>query len=223
LDSIAFVCDNSKDSPSWEERFKQLEALHALHGHSLVTMKYDLKEAPRLCAWMRSQRCLKQNENKTTAGRAGVALKKAGLDSLGFFWGNSKVSVSPSWEERFKQLEAFHELHGHCRVTAQYDREQAPGLCGWTGNQRSILQKEKKTEAAKARKAELDLLGFVWGASSDAPGWEGRFKQLKAFHALPSNDEIRSRENSWIVRVGDKPAKLLAERMENRGCDGEES
>jgi hypothetical protein len=49
-----------------------------------------------------------------------------------------------SWDKRFAQLKAFHELHGHCQVPIKYDREEAPGLCQRTKNQRYLVKKERK-------------------------------------------------------------------------------
>ena len=51
-------------------------------------------------------------------------------------------------------------------MTAQYDREEAPGLCRWVSNQRKDLQKDTKAELAIAhvtmKKAELYSIWFVW-------------------------------------------------------------
>ena len=71
-----------------------------------------------------------------------------------------------SWDERFAQLKAFKERHGHCMVTVKYDRQTATGLAQWVHEQRLQLRREKKTERGRAsaavKIAALDVVGFEW-------------------------------------------------------------
>jgi len=115
--------------------------------------------------WTANQRMNLQKEQKTEAGKALAAAKKAELDSLGFVWDHFANTLF-SWDERFAQLKAFRVFNGHCHVPERYAQEKAPGLCAWVRDQRRCLQKEKKTDEQNAlaakKKAELDSLGFVW-------------------------------------------------------------
>ena len=94
----------------WEERFDELEAYHAEHGHIRVS---DLK----LAKWVREQR------EQHRLGKLRPERREK-LESLGFDFSPQYVE----WEERFGELEAYHAEHGHTRVSELEDLKLAMGV-----------------------------------------------------------------------------------------------
>jgi hypothetical protein len=74
------------------------------------------------------------------------------LDRIGFTWSGDPRQ---SWEERFKELEAFNKKHGHCNVPKRYPLNRQ--LANWVGTLRSL----KRTDTLDRKTIHrLDKLGF---------------------------------------------------------------
>ena len=85
------------------------------------------------------------------------------LDDLGFDW----HPIRSAWEQRFQELKAFVEKHGHCRVP---DKSDSLGI--WVANvrhnkhrhsQARAQQRKARSKMPIERRKLLDDLGFVWG------------------------------------------------------------
>ena len=79
--------------------------------------------------------------------------------------------LGATWDERFGELCAYKEEHGHCMVTRTRSR-----LGNWCHNQRIRIRKGKLNDDRVAR---LNAIGFVFEAQDDY--WEDMFSQLVAF------------------------------------------
>ena len=79
----------------------------------------------------------------------------------------------PSWEQRFKDLESFKQVHGHCNVPAMYPPN--PALGNWVHNVRNA-KKHGTIEEERVRR--LDALAFCW---MKQPPITHRINDLKAF------------------------------------------
>lgn len=73
------------------------------------------------------------------------------------------------WEERFYELVAFQQEHGHCRVPKRYQRNKP--LANWVSKQRQEHRKfcnGLKASITSERIAALDQIGFCWNAAEAA-------------------------------------------------------
>ena len=78
-----------------------------------------------------------------------------------------------SWEQRFKELEAFKKKHGHCNVPKVY--QPNPALGRWVHNVRNA---KKQGTIAAERVRGLDTLGFCWEWEAT---WKQRINDLRTF------------------------------------------
>ena len=76
------------------------------------------------------------------------------LDQIGFAW---SITPRTSWEQRFRELEAFKKKHKHCDVPAKYPPN--PALGNWVSHMR---QQKRLGTLAKDRVYRLAALGFSW-------------------------------------------------------------
>jgi len=116
----------------------------------------------------------------------------------------TKLPPSPRvpWEERFEQLEAYHEVHGHTHVRKGEDYK----LAGWVSNQRG---RYRRSELKEDRRRKLASLGFVFDTGLQRPEglipatWEERFEQLRAYHAKHGHTRVSLSEDlklfHWAV------------------------
>jgi len=144
LDEIGFDWDPINNR--WERMFQELLEFKRRHGHVNVSQKS--RDYPRLAAWVAKQRFDKKKNRPILATRAHR------LDELGFTWA---FSPPVSWEERFEQLVAYREQHGHCNVPQHWPENKQLGK--WVNTQRTQLKRRKMLAE---RKHKLDEIGFSW-------------------------------------------------------------
>jgi len=199
---------------AWEERLERLRAFHARCGHTQMPQGWP--EDRELGTWVSTQRRAKSH---------GYLLpeREARLEELGFDWQpvkarmriarrerNYPATLKVLWEQRYAELVAFHEEHGHCRVPTKKPEVQA--LCKWCYSQRHFRRDGK---LLAERVAKLDALGFRWDAT-EVPGlsfkerleqmWEQSFARLVAFHARFGHAQVpvRWEEDKELGRWVDK-------------------
>jgi hypothetical protein len=143
LKELGFDWKVKRMSPAktWEERFQELADFHKRFGHCDVPGKWPKK--PQLSLWVARQRG-RDNGNLTPDQRLR-------LDDLGFCWAVRETN----WEQRFSELQAFWEKHGHCDVPRSWSEN--PGLGGW-----ALRQRYRKETLSGERIRKLDRLGFRW-------------------------------------------------------------
>ena len=162
---------SSAQASTWEDRYQQLLAFHRQHGHCSLERKSKRRKQQTnqeeegqededygdLLRWMKRQRyqfTLKQQGKRSFLTDERQRL----LEELGFVWD----SHSAVWEERFLELKAFKERHGHCNVTKRHDNRS---LAIWVQCQRrhwKLSQTNQRQQISPERVAKLEGIGFVW-------------------------------------------------------------
>jgi hypothetical protein len=154
----------------WEEYFQELVSFHQAHGHCRVPCKYE-----KLVSWIERQRTAKV-KNLLSADRVEQ------LNRIGFIWSFEKIKRE-NWEERYRQLRAYWQKHGHSFVPVNCKENKSLGT--WVATQRRL---EAKGKLGAAKKKKLSELGFVWGGDTQSQlmsvydaQWEAGFEKLKAY------------------------------------------
>ena len=198
LESLGFDCSPHQSVP-WEERFDELQAYHAEHGHTRVSERED----QQLAKWVRDQR------RKHRLGKLRPERREK-LESLGFDFSPQSVP----WEERFDELEAYHSEHGHTRVSEREDLK----LAKWVWQQRYAHKRGKLRPECREK---LESLGFGFSPQRESRvPWEERFDELETYHAEHGHTRVSEREDlklaQWVLgqRKKHRLGKLRPERRE---------
>ena len=117
------------------------------------------------------------------------------------------------WRMKYKELEGFYKLHGHCFVPHRWS--QYKSLSQWVKRQRyqyKLLAEGKSSTMNEDRIKELSKLDFQW--SSRTAIWEERFKELEEFakhhgHCNVSSTYEENRHLSIWVRCQRYQYKLF--------------
>jgi len=185
---------------SWDERFGELLAFKEAQGHCNVPSRY--KPNPALGTWVDTVRSNRKS-SKLAADRA------ERLNRVGLVWNIDEHY----WEQKFEELLAFKEAHGHFNVPEGY--KPNPALANWVSNTR---QNSKTGKLAADREERLNCVGFVWNV--DERYWEQKFAELLVFKKqhghcnVPHKYKPNPALNLWIstMRKIRKTGKLAAER-----------
>ncbi|MBI4024127.1 MAG: helicase associated domain-containing protein [Verrucomicrobia bacterium] len=195
LESVGF--DFSPFRCAWERKFQELVAYKKRHGHPNVSLHFD--EDYQLARWLHKQR------RRQTQGRLQPERKRR-LEALGVFW----RSLDFTWEQRFKELQAFKKRFGHCRVHQRWPENRHLG--NWVRHLRDI-----RNRLSEARRQKLDAIGFDWDPV--ATRWERRFEKLKAFkkkfgHCRVPTEWTGNRGlNLWVMAQKRGCAQMSPERV----------
>jgi hypothetical protein len=144
-------------SEQWHARFKELVQFNNEHGHSLVPINW-LPNIP-LGLWVKCQRQQYQLKKKESKLSTLTDERQEALEKLGFVWESRGIA----WEEKYAELCAFSELHGHCTI-AHYFPKTSP-LAIWVKCQRrqfKLFEDNRKSSITPERVARLNRLGFDW-------------------------------------------------------------
>ncbi|SMQ86975.1 Superfamily II DNA or RNA helicase [Bacillus sp. OV166] len=204
------------NSIRWEEMYQELKTFHDEKGHCLVPQRY--KENPSLAKWVLGQR---QNYSQGDLSQEKIQR----LNELGFVWGRGdlkKINLEEQWEEKYQELLAFKEKHGHCSVPQGF--KENPSLASWISNQRTYY---KTGTLSQERVERLNELGFVWGRGdlkkiNLEEQWEEKYQELLAFKekhghcSVPQGFKENPSLASWISnqRTYYKTGTLSQERVE---------
>lgn len=175
----------------WNQRYQELKAFQLENGHCRVP-------TGALATWVSTQRQAHQRAKKKKLNGL-LPERQRRLQAIGFF---DRDNFSQSWDDRFCELHAFQEEHGHCRVPAS-------PLGQWVARQRDAYRKRSDTFAGLSRWREnrLRAIGFDFSLvvnskrqSRDkrmAEKWMAKYLELKDF-----------RENHGHIRLGAKDGPL---------------
>jgi len=138
-----------------------------------------------------------------------AADRKERLKQAGFIW----HADDSKWEQKFRELLAFRQANGHCRVPKVY--KSNPSLGTWVC---SIRRRYKSGLLTPDYMERLEQAGLVWDL--DGNHWEQKFRELIAFrqangHCLvPRECESNPALGNWVrtVRRSHKAGKLTADR-----------
>ena len=145
LEKIGFEWFAGKGT--WEERFQEVLAFRAVHGHCRVPARW--KENPQLGSWVVAQR---------TDRRKGELRPdyEARLDEIGFEW-DLRLGPEAAWHRWVERLRHFIEKYGTYKIS--HSDVEFSGLAKWMARQRRADRDGQLTPAARSI---LESLGFPW-------------------------------------------------------------
>ena len=139
LETIGFDWDPIESQ--WREKYAEIKAYKEEHGHCNVTDT----ENPQLGRWAQKQRAA-YKRGKLDNDKVEL------LETIGFDW----VPIDSQWQEKYAELKAYKEEHGHCNVLSSDKNKQ---LASWVKTQRTTYNKGKLDND----KVEfLEAIGFKW-------------------------------------------------------------
>ncbi len=226
LDSIGFewyplkngpprvIDEHQRPSSIWGRRFAELVDFQQKYGHMRIPK--TSAEHARLRGWVVSQRVYKRK------GSLRYARQKR-LESIGFDWNPATRGLTPTvdrgqgtalvWEQRFDQLRAFQERHGHTRVLSHRGEDRELG--GWVVRQRSMYRRGKLRKDYIQR---LDEMGFDWkpigrqeqNSNTERPAsdkFNARIAEFRAFHLenghcdVPTKYPANPKLGNWVSNM----------------------
>ncbi|CAJ1965903.1 unnamed protein product [Cylindrotheca closterium] len=119
-------------------------------------------------------------------------------DSLNQF-GRFRDYQSGQWSLRFRELDQFRLLMGHCCVPHGYQAN--PALARWVKRQRyqyKLRAEGKSSTMTIERISELERLGFVWDSHGEA--WMERFNELHEYFLKHGSCNVSSNYTSSCGR-----------------------
>jgi hypothetical protein len=163
---------------AWEERYNKLVAYRQTNGHCNVPQS----EESGLGQWLADQRkSYKKGSSKFTEKR------QKRLEALGVQWGPHEAT----WEERYTELVAYRQTHGHCNVPAR--EESRLGM--WLSNQRTAYKKGS-SNLTPERLKRLEELGVRWDRYEAA--WEERYNELVAYRQMHDHCDVPQSEETGL-------------------------
>lgn len=165
----------------WHNNLNRLRAYFEQYQDSNVPNKWP--EDPKLASWVSHQRARRKKDELTEEE---IHL----LDELKFTWASRERGT---WEDNIELIKEFIANYGHCEISTNYPEN--PKLGRFVNNVRS--QKNRGALPAE-RIAELDQLGFSWGANSKgtvlvgdvavSSAWKMCFDELCAYKEKNNGD-----------------------------------
>jgi hypothetical protein len=181
----------------WDERLEELKAFQKEHGHCRVplsTGKYS-----ELYHWVSNQR----KRTSMTEER----IQK--LNDIGYEW---SLRVLVDWDERFEELRAFQNEHGHCRVSQAEKDDDTHQLALWVKLQRKeykLYQEGKNSTITQGRIQKLNGVGFTWSIlSQQRVSWGERLEALKAFQQEHGHSRVPTSKTYALANWGAKQRGL---------------
>jgi len=196
LNMLGFIWDPITDL--WDKGFVQLKNFVKREGHCTVPSGHNENNF-KLGRWCSNQRA---KQSKLSVER----VKE--LNKLGFIWD----LIAEEWETGFKNLLAFKEREGHCKVI-RGTNENGFNLGNWVHNQRNNKQ-DLNAEQIK----RLDALNFLWDPMVEQ--WEEGFKYLKQFSTREGHCKVPTKHKEdelalgkWVSRQRDNKKALSSNRI----------
>jgi hypothetical protein len=172
---------------AWEQWFAKLVAYKEANGHCKMGIRNPLG------IWCSIQRNLRKKKK--------LCLERiARLEAIGFCWDLD----STAWEQKFSELVAYKEVHGHCNVP----NDGSP-LGNWCINQR-----QRKDRLSPEQIARLEAIGFSWDPHSDS--WENMFALLVAYkesHGHCNVPQATPQLGGWCNNQRNRKDKLSQEQI----------
>ena len=176
--------DTSKSSTrkqkiSFNDRFKDLMAFKAKHGHCNVPTQSKNGENDSLgewCSHVRQSRKKIQNNQKPNNKLSDENIKS--LTDAGFKW-----NLKSTFDDRFGQLLEYKLKHGNCNVPTQSKNGEYDPLGGWCNairQSRKMIQNNltPKHKLSKENIKSLTDAGFKWSLPNRSTTFDDRFGQL---------------------------------------------
>ena len=180
----------------WQLMFDELQRFHNEFGHCAVSKT----DEPKLYAWLHEQR---------RKHRVGQMTKERGeaLRALGF---ELQSRGKATWEQRFDELAAFRNEHGHCNVPAAWRHNKRLG--SWVYRQRKSYRADT---LRSTRVTALQDLGMDWEPKASLIN---KRTSNKACH-------VRQNVSPWAVRNAGESSRISSanEVVQWMGDGGDES
>ena len=206
-------------SSSWEACFQEAEAYYVRHGDLKIPKRYITEGGIALGSWLATQR-------RVRAGTVPGSLSEeqiGRLDRLGMEWGSR---TGRAWETGYRELEKYHEEHGHVDVPSRYMTEDGYPLGRFVANQRAAWRNGRAGAAQGGRtlsaehERRLDALGFVWEKAQQ--GWGRYYGAAKAYYEREGHLDIPVRYvtedglrlGMWIQDKASRKDSLSQEQTE---------
>jgi superfamily II DNA or RNA helicase len=211
LDKLGFTW-KIRDRGSWDDRFAEIAAFKAKHGHCDVPLRYP--ENPKLGRFVSNMRA-QRNARKLSADRV------AKLETIGFAWASARTAgvgeegINAGWKARFDELRRYKQARGDCAVPAKWKENKQ--LANWVSMQRQL---KKRGELVSERIKLLEGNGFIWEAGGARQlWWEARHAELLQFKAIHGDCDVPTKYpdspalGNWVVsqRQNKKHGKLSPE------------
>jgi len=132
------------------------------------------------------------------------------MEEIGFVWD----PLANAWDQKFSELLAFKENHGHCNIPRSY--VDNPALAKWVNWQR--LEK-RRNRLSEDRLLRLREIGFIWEPRDDT--WEQMFAALRTFTEKHEHCNVRQSYDdnpdlgTWVTsqRILKKKNRLPEDHM----------
>ena len=145
LETLKFIWHiQAEYDQQWVRYYGQLAAFYQENGHCHVPGKNK-----ELVSWIERQRLAR-------AKGLLPAEREKQLNALNFTWTFRHIRES-YWKDMYRALKEFKHIHGHCLVPIGNKTHKPLG--SWVATQRKL---EAQGKLAKAKRRQLDLLGFTW-------------------------------------------------------------
>ncbi|MCC9165806.1 helicase associated domain-containing protein [Pontibacter harenae] len=182
----------------WELYFQKVASFHKTYGHCRVPCKHK-----KLVSWIERQRLAKKNK-LLSVGR------EKRLDEIGFIWSCEGIKKR-KWDEKYEQLQAYHQQHGHSFVPVSFSENKQLGT--WVASQRAL---EAKGKLGSVKKKKLENLDFVWSRntqqqlkSAHNTQWESKFEKLKAYMQVHGTFQVSLKIDPALQRWTSLQRKLF--------------
>lgn len=137
----------------WEEGFRQMEAFARREGNCKVVRSHITTDGYKLGQWINVQR---------TKGANLPVDRHDRLETLpGWVWNE----IEARWEERFRELQAFSEREGHCKVSQRTGDGKRDPLGQWVREQRGNRGRVAMSATRADKLARLP--GWHWPVGGD--------------------------------------------------------
>ena len=150
-------------SSPWEIYYEAAAGYYRENGNLRIPKSYVTDTGLTLGSWLQTQR-------RVYAGKISGSLteeKIEKLNQIGMVWD----ARGSSWEEGFRELEAYYRQFGNVDVKVQYCSDSGYPLGRWVSNLRTAVKKKGSDVALTAEQQEkLEALGMIWDKNGEK--WE---------------------------------------------------
>lgn len=189
-----------EEEEAWRDSFCKLCAYRATFGDCAVMATYEGGRKGSLGHWVKRMRQLKRERETFGAGAGGCLTEDRIkiLDSLKFVWQISERTRRSAderpWDDFYKELQNYKELHGHANVPQSHGGGQIGSLGHFVRKTKATKRGRdvgRLTEDALTDEQirKLDEVGFVWSTPRDDPKqkFEDRIKELLEYKDVFGN------------------------------------
>jgi hypothetical protein len=184
LDAIQQTSGNKRKrrapQQSFDDRFNDLMAFKAKHGHCDVSQIDENASLGQWCTVLRGSYKKVQNNQKPNRKLSDQQIQR--LDDAGFNW--SLRTGGSGFDKRFNDLMAFKTKYGHCNVSFTFENASlGQWCCKVRGSYKQIQNNQKpRRKLSDEQIQRLNDAGFNWSLRKVGLAFNKRFNDLMAFN-----------------------------------------